>query len=506
MLASDGSFLVGAAQGRELGLLPGMACRHGLITGATGSGKTITLQTLAGAFSAAGVPVFMADVKGDLSGLAAPGEATGKIAARLESMGLAGRFAPRAFPVRFWDVFGRQGTPLRTTISEMGPLVLGRILDLNDVQAGVLQIVFRVADDQGLLLLDLKDLRSMVQHVGDERNELKASYGQISPQSIGAIQRALLRLEEEGGDIFFGEPALDVMDLLAVDGQGAGYVNILAAESLMAMPALYSCVLLWLISELYERLPELGEVEKPRLVFFFDEAHLLFDTIPSPLLKKIEQMVRLIRSKGVGIYFVSQSPGDMPDCILGQLGNRVQHALRAFTPKDKKAVRAAAESFRANPAFSTEEAIGQLGVGEALVSFLDASGAPRMVEKALIVPPESHIGPIAEAERARLVAASPMQRKYGSPIDRESAWEILAARARAAEAQAAAVPPPQPRRAPGTQAGHRPAAASRARQPELGDVVGSVIRQTTRAVGSTVGREIGRTLIRGLLGSLLGKK
>lgn len=360
MLDQEKRALMALAGSREIFLEPRMGNRHGLVTGATGTGKTVTLQSMAETFSALGVPVFLADVKGDLSGLAKIGAPTGKVAERMAQLGLAARgFANQAFPVCFWDVFGKSGHPLRTTVSEMGPLLLSRLLNLNEVQSGIMHLVFRIADDAGLLLLDMKDLRSMVQHVGDERERYKNAYGQISTASVGAIQRGLLRLEEEGGDRFFGEPALDIMDLLQTDGQGRGVINILAADALMNAPRLYSSLLLWLLSELFERLPETGDADKPRLVFFFDEAHLLFDDAPPVLLQKIEQVVRLIRSRGVGVYFVSQNPADMPDSVLGQLGNRVQHALRAFTPREQKAVRAAAQSFRPNPAFDTVEAMGQ---------------------------------------------------------------------------------------------------------------------------------------------------
>ena len=526
MLDKERNALVAMEGKRQLCILPAMGNRHGLITGATGTGKTVTLQTLAETFSALGVPVFMADVKGDLSGLAKPG-GTGKAAERARTLGLdACGYEPRAFPVCFWDVFGKAGHPLRTTVSEMGPLLLSRLLNLNEVQAGVLQLAFRIADDAGLLLLDMKDLRSMVQYVGDERDAFKTSYGQISTASVGAIQRALLRLDEEGGDVFFGEPALNIMDLLQTDVQGRGVINILAAESLMNAPSLYSCVLLWLLSELFENLPEAGDRDKPRLVFFFDEAHLLFDGISQALLQKIEQVTRLIRSRGVGIYFVSQNPSDIPDSVLGQLGNRVQHALRAFTPKEQKAVRAAAQAFRANPAFATEEAIGQLGVGEALVSFLDAKGAPTMVERALIVPPQSQVGPVTPEERAAVMRGSLVAGVYDKPVDRESAYEILTARAKereAAEAEEArradeakaALAMEQERkkqeaalRKAETEARRRESTERRARKEsggvDMGDIFGSVVRQTTRSVTNTVGREIGKSILRGLLGGLFG--
>jgi DNA helicase HerA-like ATPase len=406
-----------------------MANRHGLITGATGTGKTVTLHTLAEQFSRAGVPVFLADVKGDLGGMSQPGDpANRKISERRRQLGLdSDPFAP--CPVRFWDVYGDQGHPMRATITEMGPLLLSRILDLNDTQSGVLTIAFRVADDEGLLLLDLKDLRAMIQAVAENARELKTRYGNVAPASIGAIQRALLRLEEQGAENLFGEPSLRLDDLMQTDPQGRGVVNILAADKLIHAPQLYASFLLWLLSELFETLPEVGDRDRPKLVFFFDEAHLLFSTAPKPLLDRVEQVVRLIRSKGVGVYFVTQNPLDVPEIILGQMGNRVQHALRAFTPRDQKAVRAAAETFRPNPALATAAAITELGVGEALVSLLDEKGMPRPVERALIAPPVSLVGPITNAQRGGVIAGSPLFGKYEQALDRESAYEILKARA-----------------------------------------------------------------------------
>ena len=387
-------------QHAELCLLPALANRHGLITGATGTGKTVTLQVLAERFSSIGVPVFMADVKGDLSGLAAAGVESQKLRQRLESLGISD-WTPMSFPAAFWDVAGEQGHPVRATISDMGPLLLARLLNLNDTQSGVLQLVFKIADDDGLLLLDLKDLRAMVQYVGENARSFTTEYGNVSAASIGAIQRGLLTLEQQGGDRFFGEPMLDINDLMQTD-DGKGIVNILAADKLMAAPRLYSTFLLWLLAELFEQLPEVGDVDKPKLVFFFDEAHLLFSEAPPALLEKIEQVVRLIRSKGVGVYFVTQNPLDVPDKVLGQLGNRVQHALRAFTPRDQKAVATAAETLRANPAFDAAAAITELGVGEALVSFLDEKGRPSIVERAFILPPSSRIGPLTGEERQLL--------------------------------------------------------------------------------------------------------
>lgn len=517
MIDNNKNALVAMAKDREISLNPAMINRHGLITGATGTGKTVSLQTLAETFSALGVPVFMADVKGDLSGLAKKGSQAGKQGERAAALGLAEKgYKPQAFPVTFWDVYGREGHPLRATISDLGPILLARLMGLNDVQSGVLNIVFRIADDQGLLLLDIKDLRSMCAAVNEERDKYRAEYGQISPASIGAIQRALLRLEEEGGDLFFGEPALDINDLLQTD-KGKGVINILDATRLINAPNLYSCVLLWLLSELFERLPERGDQPLPVFAFFFDEAHLLFDGIEPALLQKIEQMARLIRSRGVGVYFVSQNPADIPDSILGQLGNRIQHALRAFTPKDQKAVRAAAQAFRPNPAFSTEEAIAGLGIGEALVSFLDGNGAPAIVEKAMIVPPQSQIGPIDGREREKLMASSLVAGVYDKPVDRESAYEILAGRATRREEEKARLQQEkdaekkrrewekeQEKERKRLEAEERRQAKARKDNPGMGDIFGNMMKQTTRAATSAVGRELGRTILRGLMGSLFG--
>src|SRR6186713_217918 len=406
-----------------LGLLPSMANRHGLIAGATGTGKTVTLQSLAERFSAIGVPVFMADVKGDLAGLAAAGGGNAKVAERVKSLGLED-FEYRATPVMFWDVFGEQGHPLRTTVSEMGPLLLARVLDLNETQAGVLAAVFKIADDNALLLLDLKDLRAILQFAGDNAAQFRTQYGNISTASVGAIQRGLLTLESQGGARFFGEPALAMEDLMQTEG-GRGVVSILAADKLLSSPRVYSTLLLWLLSELFETLPEVGDPEKPKLVFFFDEAHLLFNDAPKELLERIEQVVRLVRSKGVGVYFVTQNPLDVPQTILGQLGNRVQHALRAFTPRDQQAVKSAAETFRPNPKLNTAAVLTELGVGEALVSFLDEKGQPVVVERAFIVPPHSQIGPIAPALRRQLMDSSLVNGVYEKVVDRESAYERL---------------------------------------------------------------------------------
>src|SRR5262245_23071342 len=433
--------------GLDLGLLPGLTNRHGLITGATGTGKTITLQLLTERLSRIGVPTFMADVKGDLAGLAAAGSLSPKMSQRI---GLVQCDPPvwSAFPVTFWDVFGRAGHPVRATISDMGPLLLGRLLNLNDVQSGVLALVFKIADDNGLLLLDLRDLRAMVQFAGDNAKTFTTEYGNISAASVGAIQRALLAIDQQGASQFFGEPMLDIDDLLQTSADGRGVVNILAADQLMQAPKVYATFLLWMLSELFERLPEVGDPEKPRIVFFFDEAHLLFEDAPEALVEKIEQVVRLIRSKGVGVYFVTQNPLDIPDKVLAQLGNRVQHALRAFTPRDQKAVKTAAETLRANPALNTEQAISQLAVGEALVSCLDEKGAPTIVERAWVLPPASRIGPISEAERKAVTDASALKGHYETAVDRESAYEKLKARTSDRVQNAPAAPSKQPPGAP----------------------------------------------------------
>ena len=429
--------LVARNDGTECFLLPALANRHGLITGATGTGKTVTLQTLAEGFSRLGVPVFMADVKGDLTGISQFGAIDGKLAAVLKERGID---APpqTACPTTLWDVFGEQGHPVRATVSDMGPLLLARMLALNDTQQGVLQLVFKIADDEGLLLLDMKDLRAMLQHVGEHAADFTTEYGNVSAASIGAIQRGLLAIDQQGGDRFFGEPMLDIADLLqtavppgSADGRPMGVVNILAADRLLASPRLYATFLLWMLSDLFERLPEVGDLERPKLVFFFDEAHLLFDDAPRALVERIELVVRLVRSKGVGVYFVTQNPLDIPDSVLGQLGNRVQHALRAFTPRDQKAVKAAATTMRANPKLDIERVIGELAVGEALVSFLDAKGRPSVTERAFVVPPGSRIGPIGVDERRTLIAGSLVAGVYEQAVDRESAYEKLKGRAAA---------------------------------------------------------------------------
>ncbi len=424
-MADDALFIGKGESPQHLALK--FANRHGLIAGATGTGKTVTLQILAEGFSKAGVSVFAADVKGDLSGIAAPGEMKDFLVARASKIGLEG-YAPEAAPVVFWDLFGKKGHPVRATISEMGPLLLARLLDLNETQEGVLTLAFRLADDEGLLLLDLKDLRALLIDIGERTEELTLKYGNVAKATLGSIQRRLLTLEEQGGENFFGEPALDLNDFIRVDRDGRGVVNILAADQLMQSPKLYATFLLWLLSELFEELPEVGDPDKPKLVFFFDEAHLLFSDAPKALLEKIEQVVRLIRSKGVGVYFVTQNPQDIPDRVSSQLGARIQHALRAFTPKEQKVIKTASEMFRPNPAFSTLEAITDLGVGEALVSTLEAKGAPSMVDRTLIRPPTSRLGPISDDERREIIQRSALGKRYDKPIDRESAFEILEAK------------------------------------------------------------------------------
>ncbi|HOD65560.1 MAG TPA: DUF853 family protein [candidate division Zixibacteria bacterium] len=473
-----------AKAGRDLHLLPRMANRHGMIAGATGTGKTVTLQVMAEQFSRLGVPVFLADVKGDLAGLSQPGGGNARVDERLKALGV-NDWIWQGCPVRFWDVYGEQGHPVRTTVSDMGPLLLSRLLDLNDTQAGVLSLVFRLADDNGLLLVDMKDLRAMLQYAADNSRRIQTAYGNISPASVGAIQRALLALEEQGGDRLLGEPALDIDDLRQTDGDGRGVVNILAADRLLQTPRVYTTFLLWLLSELFEQLPEAGDLDKPKLVFFFDEAHLLFDEAPKVLVEKIEQVVRLIRSRGVGVYFISQNPLDVPDDVLGQLGNRVQHALRAFTPKDQKAVRSAAETFRANPALDVERAITELATGEALVSLLDAQGSPSPVERALIYPPHSRIGAIAPETRRDLIGQSPLRGRYETLLDRESAYEMLRARADRAAADGAS-PSPRPGRPSSGASGN----------------AAKIATSIARSAGSQLGRE----LVRGVLGSLFGRR
>ena len=465
---------------RPVYLLPRLANRHGLIAGATGTGKTVSLQILAEDFSRRGVPVFMADVKSDLSGISQAGKANPKLQARADEIGLDDyRF--EAFPVVFWDLFGKKGHRLRATVSEMGPLLLARMLGLNDTQEGVLYATFRIADDEGMLLLDLKDLRALLVFVGENAKQLRLEYGNLSTASIGAIQRRLLVLEQEGARQFMGEPALDLFDFMRPGPGGYGNINILAADKLMQTPKLYATFLLWLLSELFEELPEVGDPDKPRLVFFFDEAHLLFKGAPAALIEKIEQVVRLIRSKGVGVYFVTQNPLDIPDTILGQLGNRIQHALRAYTPREQKAVRAAAETFRANPAFDAAEAIKELGVGEALVSTLGSKGVPGRVERTLIRPPSSRMGPATRAERLAVMGESPFSGRYDQQVDRRSAYEMLKERADKTARQ---------------RSGKKTASG---RSSNRQGVIETMLKSIVRSLGTTLGREISR----GVLGSIL---
>jgi uncharacterized protein len=538
-----GAIFVGKSTKPELLSLP-FANRHGLVTGATGTGKTVTLQVLAEGFSRAGVSVFAADIKGDLSGIAAVGEAKEALVARAKGMGFD--YEPDEFPVVFWDLFGAQGHPIRATVSEVGPLLLARLMDLNDVQEGVLNIAFRVADEQGLLLLDMKDLRAMLAFVAEHAAELTTQYGNVSRATIGTIQRQLLVLENQGADKFFCEPALQLKDFLRADRDGRGFINILAADKLMENPRLYATFLLWLLSELFQELPEVGDLEKPKLVFFFDEAHLLFTDAPKALLERIEQVVRLIRSKGVGVYFVTQNPLDVPDKVLAQLGNRVQHALRAFTPRDQKAVAAAAETFRANPKLDTAKVISELGKGEALVSFLEGNGTPSMVERCMVRPPSARIGPVTPEERKAIIAKSPVRGKYDQTIDSESAYEVLQKRVHGAPLEPPQQAPGKPP-APGGPWSQTPTAAPAPGEAPpsgglggilggLGDALGSlfgtnrprgqrlsttqiIARDVTRSVsnkvagqiaadigrsvGGSMGGSVGRAIVRGTLGGIL---
>ena len=465
----------------DISILPKMANRHGLIAGATGTGKTVTLRVMAEQFSKIGVPIFMADIKGDLSGIPLPGGENPKVKERVQNLKLTD-FSFEGYPVTFWDVFGEQGHPVRTTISEMGPLLLSRILMLNEIQSGVLTIIFKIADDNGLLLLDLKDLRAMAQFVGDNAEQFKTQYGNISAASVGAIQRNLLTLEEQGGDKFFGEPALNLQDFMQTDKAGKGMINILTADKLMQSPRLYATFLLWMLSELFEQLPEVGDPEKPKLVFFFDEAHLLFVDVPKVLEEKIEQVVRLIRSKGVGVYFITQNPLDLPETVLGQLGNRVQHALRAFTPKDQKSVKAAAETFRTNPKLDVAKAITELAVGEALVSVLDDKGSPTIVERALIYPPHSRLSPLTPEERTQVIRGSVLYGHYEKTVDRESAYEKLKARTEQTKMESQ------------EQLTQKRRAAEPKSQTE--QLLGAAVKSAAHAIGSQLGRQI----IRGVLG------
>ncbi|MDR0200776.1 MAG: DUF853 domain-containing protein [Delftia acidovorans] len=502
--------LIARHSATECLLLPALANRHGLITGATGTGKTVTLQKMAEGFSEIGVPVFMADIKGDLSGISQAGSTGGKMAASLQERGIEIP-QPLACPTTLWDVFGELGHPVRATVSDMGPLLIGRMLALNDTQMGVLNLVFKIADDNGLLLLDLKDLRAMLQHVGDNAKQFTTEYGNISAASVGAIQRGLVAIDSQGGDKFFGEPMLDINDLMQTDTGGKGVVNILAAEKLMNAPRLYSTFLLWMLSELFERLPEIGDPDKPKLVFFFDEAHLLFTDAPKVLLERIELVVRLVRSKGVGVYFVTQNPMDVPDTVLAQLGNRVQHALRAFTPRDQKAVKATATTMRPNPGLDIEAAITELAVGEALISFLDEKGRPGITERAYVIPPGSQIGPINEEQRKTLLSQSLVAGVYEKAVDRESAYEVLRGRTGASGDGTAPTAGPGP-------AGAAPAAGEGSavmdglkdllfgttgpRGGKHDGLVQTMAKSTMRTMGNSLGKEI----LRGVLGGILGNK
>ena len=476
----------------DLYLLPQMTNRHGLVAGATGTGKTISLQVIAEGLSRTGVSIFMADVKGDLSGISQPGKENPKVSERVQLLKLQ-NFSYQGYPVVYWDVFGEQGHPIRATVSEMGPLLLGRLFDLNDTQGAVLSLVFKIADDNGLLLLDLKDLQAMLQYVGQNAAQFQTRYGNISSASIGAIQRSLMTLEQQGGDKFFGEPALNLDDMIRTDSQGRGVINILAADKLMLTPKTYATFLLWMLSELYEHLPEMGDPEKPKMVFFFDEAHLLFNDAPKALLEKIEQVVRLIRSKGVGVYFISQNPLDIPQMVLGQLSNRIQHALRAFTPQDQKAVKSAAQTFRTNPKLDVAQVITELGMGEALVSLLDEKAMPGIVQRAFMLPPTSQIGPVTPDVRQQMIKSSPIYGRYETAIDRESAYEKLQARASQAN-----VTPGKPAQTGGAA---KPAASGsrKSAKPEP-----TALDQVFKVANSTVGKQIERDLVRGLMGSLLG--
>lgn len=482
-------------------LTPQMANRHGLIAGATGTGKTVTLKVMAESFSEMGVPVFLADIKGDVSGMCLPGEDSEGFQKRIRNkLGLDIEWSFAGYPLCFFDVYGKKGHPVRTTVSDMGPELLSRLLELNDTQSGIMSIIFRVADDNGLLLLDLKDLRSMLQYVGEHAAELKTTYGNVSGQSIGAIQRALLRLEDQGGSIFFGEPALDIRDWFAVSQDGRGVINLLHCTELFQNPLLYSTFLLWMLSELYELLPEAGDLEKPKMVFFFDEAHLIFKDAPKSLLDKVEQIVRLIRSKGVGIYFITQLPSDIPDSILSQLGNKLQHALRAYTPRDQKGLRAAAQSFRPNPELKAEQVLAELGTGEVLVSLLDEDGVPSMAERAYVMPPRSFLGVAEDNLRQRLIAVSPLFAKYDKAVDRESAYEVLQQRAQAAESVAEEESlQDEIRRNAGKS---RSAAPSR----RSGRTQKSAVEKVVDSALSTFGRTIASGIARGILGSILGKR
>ena len=505
-MLEDGKILIGKSAKPEYLDLK-LANRHGLVTGATGTGKTVTLQVMAEGFSNAGVPVFAADIKGDLSGVAMAGDGKLPFLKRAKEIGV--EYTPDRFPVVFWDLFGEQGHPIRATITEMGPLLVARLLELNDVQEGIVNIVFKVADDANLPIIDLKDLRALLGFLAENEKEIDAKYGNVAKDSIGAIQRQLLRLENQGAKAFFGEPALDLHDFIKTDRDGRGVINILAADKLMTRPRLYASFLLWMLSELFEALPEVGDLDKPKLVFFFDEAHLLFNDAPKPLLEAVEQVVRLIRSKGVGVYFVTQNPLDVPQSVLAQLGNRVQHALRAFTPRDQKAVRAAAETFRQNPSFDTAKAITELGVGEALVSTLDARGTPSLVERALIAPPAGRVGPVTEAERKQAIQASALRGKYDDAVDSESAYELLAKRKQMAEE------PAQEAASSGglggifgkiTDAlgGGEAQPAGKGRGSTRMTTTELIIRSVATSAARSVGTQISRAILRNVLGGIMG--
>jgi len=490
-LSQQSSVIIGKSNAVQA-LFLNRANRHGLIAGATGTGKTVTLQILAEGFSQAGVPVFAADIKGDLSGISQAIEKKDKLVERAAKTGVE-NYTPRGFPTVFWDIFGKQGHPVRTTISEMGPLLLSRMLELNDTQEGVLNITFKLADDEGMLLLDFKDLRAMLNFVGQHASELTIDYGNVSKQSIGAIQRRLLVLEQQGAKNFFGEPALELKDIMRTNDEGMGYINLFAADELMQSPRLYSTFLLWLLSELFEELPEVGDPDKPKLVFFFDEAHLLFKDAPKALVQKVEQVVRLIRSKGIGVYFVTQNPIDVPDEVLGQLGNRIQHALRAYTPRDKKAVRAAATTFRENPDLDTETVITELGVGEALVSVLDPDGVPTIVQQTKVRPPESRMGPATAAERKQVFAQTPVKDIYDKKIDRESAAEKLHARAEEAASQEAKQADKERE-----YKAVKPKKTSKRKRAKRESTTQTVVKSATKMVTS----RLGQSIIRGIMGSI----
>lgn len=496
--------LVAKRDANEFFLLTNMANRHGVITGATGTGKTVTLQKIAEGFSQRGVPVFMADIKGDLTGVSQAGGTHPKILERLKMLG----FEDTVFegsPVTLWDVFGKQGHPLRATVSEMGPLLLGRLLQLNDTQEGVLALAFKIADEQGLMLLDLKDLQSLLIYIGENADEFTLKYGNVSKASIGSIQRGLLQIEQQQGDLFFGEPAVKLEDFMQTIG-GKGVLNLLAADDLINSPKVYSTFLLWILSELFENLPEAGDLDKPKLVFIFDEAHLLFSDAPTALVEKVEQVVRLIRSKGVGVYFVTQSPADIPDKVLAQLGNRVQHALRAYTPSEQKAVKVAAESFRTNPDVDVVKTITELGVGEVLISLLDEKGVPTMVDRAFVVPPASQIGPVTPEQRGQLISTSLVAGVYDEVIDRESAYEMLQVRAEARMAEQAAAAEAEMIASQQEQQVKEEAKAARTPSSRNDTLVESITKSVARSASSSIGRQIGNSIVRGVLGSIFGGK